>query len=147
MNGTAREGNISSSDRWFVQINSIWEMSGKQTVKESKNQASGLPRRDVLKGTAAVALVFSAFAHLSMNSADAAESAGSLFDTKEILDESTLEIKILQDWHPVGATRQKLIEINASARVPTDSDFNHWRTTCRTFCGGWHCHRAFGTGR
>ena len=83
-------------------------------MKESKNQASGLPRRDVLKGTAAVALGFSAFAHLSMNSADAAESAGSLFDTKEILDESTLDIKILQDWHPVGATRQKLIEINVA---------------------------------
>ena len=48
---------------------------GKQTVKESKNQASGLPRRDVLKGTAAVALGFSAFAHLSMNSAEAAETA------------------------------------------------------------------------
>ena len=35
-----------------------------------------------------------------------------LFNTEEILDESTLETKILEDWHPVGATRQKLIEIN-----------------------------------
>ena len=37
-----------------------------------------------------------------------------LFNTEEILDESTLEPKILQDWHPVGATRQKLIEINVA---------------------------------
>ena len=90
-------------------------------MKESKNQASGLPRRDVLKGTAAVGLGFSAFAHLSMNSAAAAETAGSLFDTKEILDESTLDIKILQDWHVdevTGSTRQKLIEINVAQWWP-----------------------------
>jgi hypothetical protein len=37
-----------------------------------------------------------------------------LFDTAKILDESTLEPKILQDWHPVGATRQKLVEINVA---------------------------------
>ena len=37
-----------------------------------------------------------------------------LFNTEEILDESTLEPKILQDWHRVGATRQKLIEINVA---------------------------------
>lgn len=41
-----------------------------------------------------------------------------LFDTEEILDESTLDIKILQDWHPVGATRQKLIEINVAEWWP-----------------------------
>jgi hypothetical protein len=84
-------------------------------VKEYKNQASGLPRRDVLKGSAAAGLGLSAFAQLSMSSAVAAETAGSLFDTKEILDESTLEIKILQDWHVdevTGSARQKLIEIN-----------------------------------
>jgi hypothetical protein len=37
-----------------------------------------------------------------------------LFNTEEILDESTLDIKILEDWHPVGDTRQKLIEINVA---------------------------------
>ncbi|PHS04674.1 MAG: hypothetical protein COA78_16275 [Blastopirellula sp.] len=37
-----------------------------------------------------------------------------LFNSEEILDESTLDIKILEDWHPVGATRQKLIEINVA---------------------------------
>ena len=92
-----------------------------QTVKESNNQASVLHRRDVLKGTAAVGLGFSAFAHLSMNSAEAAETAGSIFDTKEILDESTLDIKILQDWHVdevTGSTRQKLIEINVAQWWP-----------------------------
>ncbi len=41
-----------------------------------------------------------------------------LFNTEEILDESTLDIKILQDWHPVGATRQKLIEINVAEWWP-----------------------------
>ena len=87
-------------------------------MKESKNQASTLPRRDVLKGTAAVGLVFSACVLLSMNSAEAVEAADSIFDTKEILDESTLDIEILEDWHPVGATRQKLIEINVAQWWP-----------------------------
>lgn len=41
-----------------------------------------------------------------------------LFNTAEILDESTLETKTLQDWHPVGATRQKLIEINVAEWLP-----------------------------
>ena len=52
----------------------------KQTVKEFKNQASVLHRRDVLKGTAAVGLSFYAFAELAMNSTEAAETAGSIFD-------------------------------------------------------------------
>ena len=43
-----------------------------------------------------------------------AAPANPLFSTEEILDESTLDIKILEDWHPVGATRQKLIEINVA---------------------------------
>ena len=37
-----------------------------------------------------------------------------LFSNEEILDESTLDIKILEDWHPVGSTRQMLIEINVA---------------------------------
>ena len=41
-------------------------------------------------------------------------STDSLFSTKEILDETTLDTKVLQDWHSVGATRQKLIEINVA---------------------------------
>jgi hypothetical protein len=41
-----------------------------------------------------------------------------VFSTEEILDESTLETKTLQDWHPVGATRQKLIEINVAEWWP-----------------------------
>ena len=43
---------------------------------------------------------------------------GPLFKTEEILDEGTLDIKILQDWYPVGATRQKLIEINVAEWWP-----------------------------
>ncbi|MGB0600242.1 MAG: prolyl oligopeptidase family serine peptidase [Rubripirellula sp.] len=44
-----------------------------------------------------------------------------LFSTEEILDESTLDTKILQDWHVdevTGATRQKLIEINVAELWP-----------------------------
>ena len=41
-----------------------------------------------------------------------------LFNTEEILDESSLDIEILQDWHPVGDTRQKLIEINVAEWWP-----------------------------
>ncbi len=47
-----------------------------------------------------------------------AAPANSLFSTEEILDESTLDIKILEDWHPVGSTRQKLIEINVAEWWP-----------------------------
>jgi hypothetical protein len=45
-------------------------------------------------------------------------TAEPIFNTEEILDESTLETKTLQDWHPVGATRQKLIEINVAELWP-----------------------------
>ena len=44
-----------------------------------------------------------------------------VFKTEEILDESTLDIKILQDWHVdevTGSTRQKLIEINVAQWWP-----------------------------
>lgn len=41
-----------------------------------------------------------------------------LFSTEEILDESTLEVKILEDWHSVGETRQKLVEINVAQWWP-----------------------------
>jgi len=44
-----------------------------------------------------------------------------IFNTDEILDESTLDIKILQDWHPVKSTvstRQKLIEIKVAEWWP-----------------------------
>ncbi len=46
--------------------------------------------------------------------AAAKTKVNSIFNTEEILDENTLETKTLQDWHPVGATRQKLIEINVA---------------------------------
>ena len=44
-----------------------------------------------------------------------------LFNTEEILDESTLDIEILKDWHVdevTGSTRQKLIEINVAEWWP-----------------------------
>ncbi|MEE8432875.1 MAG: hypothetical protein V3S16_16630, partial [Candidatus Desulfatibia sp.] len=48
-------------------------------------------------------------------------SVDPIFNTEEILDESTLDIKILQDWHldePTSSTRQKLIEINVAEWWP-----------------------------
>ena len=50
--------------------------------------------------------------------AAAKTKVNSIFNTEEILDENTLETKTLQDWHPVGATRQKLIEINVAEWWP-----------------------------
>jgi len=44
-----------------------------------------------------------------------------MFNIEEILDENTLEIKILEDWHVdkvTGTTRQKLIEINVAEWWP-----------------------------
>ncbi|MBA7521199.1 hypothetical protein ES705_13302 [subsurface metagenome] len=58
---------------------------------------------------------------VAASAADSTKDSGmecDLFNTEEILDESTLDIKILQDWHPVGATRQKLIEINVAQWWP-----------------------------
>jgi hypothetical protein len=53
--------------------------------------------------------------------ASAADSKGEMFKTEEILDESTLDVKILQDWHVdevTGSTRQKLIEIKVAEWWP-----------------------------
>ena len=44
-----------------------------------------------------------------------------LFNMAKILDASTLEVKVLKDWHMVGgdiATRQKLITIRVGELVP-----------------------------
>ncbi|MDA7641029.1 hypothetical protein N8787_05260, partial [Opitutaceae bacterium] len=61
-------------------------------------------------------LLFAALTFSLAATLNAAEKP--LFNTEEILDESTLDIKILQDWHPVGDTRQKLIEINVAEWWP-----------------------------
>ncbi len=48
-------------------------------------------------------------------------TAGPIFKTEEILNESTLETKTLRDWHVdevTGSTRQKLIEINVAELWP-----------------------------
>jgi hypothetical protein len=48
-------------------------------------------------------------------------STAPLFNIEEILDISTLEIKVLKDWHVdtmTGTTRQKLIEINVAEWWP-----------------------------
>ncbi len=48
-------------------------------------------------------------------------SADPMFNIEEILNESTLDIKTLKDWHVdevTGTTRQKLIEINVAEWWP-----------------------------
>ncbi len=87
-------------------------------MKDFKNQVSGRLGHDGLKGTIWVTLYFFIFVPLFVNSSKAEEMTKPLFETKEILDESTLGAKILQDWHPVGSTRQKLIEINVAEWWP-----------------------------
>jgi poly(3-hydroxybutyrate) depolymerase len=60
-------------------------------------------------------------AALTLAFATTLNAADSLFSAEEILDESTLDIKILQDWHVdevTGSTRQKLIEINVAEWWP-----------------------------
>jgi hypothetical protein len=62
-------------------------------------------------------VILAALTIVEMSAAALAEDSGvkhDVFKTEEILDESTLDIKILEDWHPVGDTRQKLIEINVA---------------------------------
>ncbi len=57
---------------------------------------------------------------------DLKKNVDSIFSTAEISDQSSLETKILLDWHPagatrqtlVGATRQKLVEINVAEWWP-----------------------------
>jgi hypothetical protein len=51
----------------------------------------------------------------------ATDSKCDIFNTEEILDESTLDIKTPQDWHVdevAGSTRQKLIEIKVAEWLP-----------------------------
>ena len=58
---------------------------------------------------------------LKISALAAPATVDSLFNTEEILDESTLETKTLQDWHidtKTGSTRQKLVEINVAQWWP-----------------------------
>ena len=99
-------------------------------MKESKDQACGVSRRDVFHGPATMEVACFAFSHLSLDFAGTAESASRCdtkepCDTKKMLDASTWDRKILQDWRPVGATRQQLIAIQyadgwpgAGSRIP-----------------------------
>jgi hypothetical protein len=77
-----------------------------------------MKRLSLLKPLAFTLLSIIGAASLSMLAVAAPATVNSLFSTEEILDESTLETKTLQDWHPVGATRQKLIEINVAEWWP-----------------------------
>ncbi len=73
--------------------------------------------------TASLALL-AAFMTIAVSAANSTESSAGqcdLFNTAEILDESTLDIKILKDWHVdklTPSTRQKLVEINVGEWAP-----------------------------
>ena len=65
-------------------------------------------------------VILATFMIVAASAADSAEDSvvkWDIFNTEEILDESTLDIKTLEDWHtdkPTGSTRQKLIEIKVA---------------------------------
>ncbi len=69
-------------------------------------------------------VILATFMILAASAADSAEDSvvkWDIFNTEEILDESTLDIKTLEDWHtdkPTGSTRQKLIEIKVAEWWP-----------------------------
>ena len=69
-------------------------------------------------------VILAAFMIVAASAADSAEDSvvkWDIFNTEEILDESTLDIKTLEDWHtdkPTGSTRQKLIEIKVAEWWP-----------------------------
>ena len=71
-----------------------------------------------------ILVILAALMTVAASAAAFAEDSGmkyDLFNMEEILDESTLEIKTLKDWHVdevTGTTRQKLIEINVAEWWP-----------------------------
>jgi len=73
---------------------------------------------NMLNHLAAISLFIVCAACSTMSAVATPAKVNSIFNTEEILDENTLETKTLQDWHPVGATRQKLIEINVAEWWP-----------------------------
>ena len=73
---------------------------------------------NMLNHLAAISLFIVCAACSTMSAVATPAKVNSIFNTEEILDENTLETKTLQDWHPVGATRQKLIEINVAQWWP-----------------------------
>ena len=76
---------------------------------------------NLLKQLAATFLFIGCTTSLTMPATAAPAAVDAIFNTAEILDESTLDIKILQDWHvdeATDSTRQKLIEINVAELWP-----------------------------
>ncbi|MXZ11894.1 MAG: hypothetical protein F4Y79_20940 [Gemmatimonadetes bacterium] len=69
-------------------------------------------------------VILATFATSVAFAADSEKDSGmncDMFNIEEILDESTLDIKTLKDWHVdevTGSTRQKLIEINVAEWWP-----------------------------
>ena len=74
--------------------------------------------------TMASLVILAALVVVATSATAFAEDSGvkcDVFNIEEILDESSLDIKILEDWHVdkvTGSTRQKLIEINVAEWWP-----------------------------
>lgn len=71
-------------------------------------------KTNILNHLAILSLLIVCATSLSISALAAPAPVDSIFSTKEILDESTLEAKTLHDWHidtKTGSTRQKLVEI------------------------------------
>ena len=74
--------------------------------------------------TTASLVILAALMTIAASATAFAQDSGAkydLFNTEEIFDESTLDIKTLQDWHVdnmTGTTRQKLIEVNVAEWWP-----------------------------
>lgn len=69
----------------------------------------------------AIVIIMICITVISTNVPKAKAGSETLFETAEIRDESTLDVKVLSDWHVDkvgGATRQKLIEIKVAEWWP-----------------------------
>jgi hypothetical protein len=91
-------------------------------IKSAKEKTMNIAM-DRIRATASL-VILAALVIVVTSATTFAQDSGvkyDLFNTEEILDESTLEIKILEDWHVdnmTGTTRQKLIEINVAEWWP-----------------------------
>ena len=91
-------------------------------IKSAKEKAMSIEMDRIRLMASLVILV--ALVIVGASTSAFAEDSGmncDMFNIEEILDESTLEKKILEDWHVdnmTGTTRQKLIEINVAEWWP-----------------------------
>ena len=105
------------ASRWNKSLHPL--ASAATLIRDSIQALDTIPMKTICLTPllAALTLAFVATLNAAENPLKRPATVDSLFSTEEILDESTLDIKILQDWHVdevTGSTRQKLIEINVA---------------------------------